>query len=311
QYTVTSDGTVVEPNQQGGYVSPGSGSGDDSGSITIGMPGIDTNTSGGMQQPVRTEPAIIAVEPEKVVRINRTEPVPVKVEDPDIGMRRITIKSRTETEARIKVERVSDIPENITTPAGTTKVKPVAERNMVYQYLNVTHENLDDDDIEVVTISFSVNQTWIRERMLNKTDIYLARYYGGQWNRLETRFVNQTPLEANYEAESPGLSIFTIVGGSILSMTNRTCIPYDFRCYGDAFQECDMRGEEWVTKSVCKHGCSENGCIGGDGDDTAVRTTSSWTGILAIGLVLMLLGIVAYYYESRREKLTREIEEFR
>jgi PGF-pre-PGF domain-containing protein len=262
--------------------------------------GITAPDHDGSQPPDTTfeRPTIIQNYTRENIEIMPEQPATVQIQKPRIGLNLIRINVRKQvSDVSIRVARISSKPAEIIQNAT----------GEVYQYLNITHENITDQDIDLITIFFDVNKSWIAERNANKSDVYLSRFVINQWTRLPTRIINETEESIKYKALSPGLSIFSIMSGSILSATNRTCVPYDIRCKGKEFQKCDSSGDIWVTQRTCEQACSESvGCM--DSPEAAGKT-DPWTLITIMIVIILVLAIVAFYFQSKREGLTKEIRE--
>ncbi|MFH1511498.1 MAG: S8 family serine peptidase [Candidatus Woesearchaeota archaeon] len=76
-----------------------------------------------------------------------------------------------------------------------------------YAYFEITHDSLNESDINNVEIFFRVNSTWLESR--DKDTVMLHRLEEA-WHKLETRLVNDTGLYTEYASKSPGLSLFKI-----------------------------------------------------------------------------------------------------
>lgn len=79
----------------------------------------------------------------------------------------------------------------------------------VYQYINITKDNLNDDNIKSAKIRFNVSKTWIIDNNYNIEDAVLNRYTNS-WDNLPTIVISQDGNNVEYEAETPGFSIFAI-----------------------------------------------------------------------------------------------------
>jgi PGF-pre-PGF domain-containing protein len=87
----------------------------------------------------------------------------------------------------------------------------VPELKGVYKYIAIDKENITDDDISNMTITFSVNKSWIISNNINESTIILQRYTT-QWERLTTVKTNESDSEISFEAQSTGFSYFAITG---------------------------------------------------------------------------------------------------
>ena len=217
-----------------------------------------------------------------------------QITNDEIGIDEIKVwVNRNITSAEIIIDRLSHRPDDIIEEVPGTP----------YQYLNITHGEIKEDDIDNLTILFSVNKSWLFQNMMNSSDVYLARL-AGSWTILPTRIIGESNAEVNYEADSPGLSMFSIFGGSVLFQTNRTCVPFDIQCSGNTLQECDRAGSSWNTKINCEFGCNDMGCMEeSDGPPPA----SPFTGIIVIGGLIVILSIVAFVFELKRNQATKSI----
>lgn len=261
--------------------------------ITVIMPEI--NDSG----PAQADEPVVVIENFTSGRlmIIPDTPAVIGVSMEKIGLKNIEIKVRNNvSDVSITVQRVSSAP---------VPVQP-KESERIYQYLNITHENVEDADIDLITIHFDVSMDWINENNANISDIYLSRYVINQWVRLPTRIVNQTEDAVFFKALSPGLSMFSIMAGSVLSGSNRTCVPYDTRCVGNKREVCDTSGTSWQIKEECEYGCSEtSGCLGSPDE----KQGDPWTIMIIIIVVIIILAVLGFYFNSKREGLTKEIKD--
>jgi len=81
----------------------------------------------------------------------------------------------------------------------------------VYQYFVINAESAPADKIKHAKIKFEVSQIWLRDNNLDINSVALLRY-DGEWKRLPTSLVKQGALLHEYEALSPGFSLFAVVG---------------------------------------------------------------------------------------------------
>ena len=81
----------------------------------------------------------------------------------------------------------------------------------VYQYLQIRHPDVEDGDIISATIRFSVANDWLESEGYLPDDIALARYTD-VWTALPTHRTGEDGEETEFEALSPGLSLFAIGG---------------------------------------------------------------------------------------------------
>jgi len=104
--------------------------------------------------------------------------------------------------------------------------KEISEKTIdnikIYKYLNLslTANNTYIEKVNM-TIWFRVDKIWFNnniniENNTNTTLIKLMRYHDGKWERLKTELVNEDDEYLYYEAVTPGLSTFAVVGGHVV-----------------------------------------------------------------------------------------------
>jgi len=81
---------------------------------------------------------------------------------------------------------------------------------IVYHYINIERINISDSDINTVNIEFAVNKTWLTDNNVDASNITMYRWSNNQWNDLGATKINESAIEAFYNAASPGLSVFII-----------------------------------------------------------------------------------------------------
>lgn len=113
-----------------------------------------------------------------------------------------------------KVEKVELSINKLTAkPSGI----PDISRN-VYHYLQIDEENITDNDVSNVRISFFVENSWITGNNINETTIELY-HYDGAWRKISTTITGRDLVYTYFESESPGLSVFAITGKKIIEET--------------------------------------------------------------------------------------------
>ncbi|OKY79235.1 MAG: Cell surface protein [Candidatus Methanohalarchaeum thermophilum] len=80
----------------------------------------------------------------------------------------------------------------------------------VYRFLDLSHENVNDEQIDSVSFTFRVEKSWLDERTDDYNDIKLYRYDDGDWQKLYTEVTDQDSSYVYYESNSPGLSVFSV-----------------------------------------------------------------------------------------------------
>jgi len=140
----------------------------------------------------------------------------IKITNKDIGFKQIII------EVRNKANNVTII---ITKLAGQPATVIHNITGKVYQYIEITHDNLSDSNLKSAKIRFNVTKTWINGNNFTKEHIYLNRYSNNAWQKLQTLIISESSSEVEYEADTPGLSIFAITGEAVETTTTTTIPP--------------------------------------------------------------------------------------
>ena len=113
-----------------------------------------------------------------------------------------------------KPEEVEDIPD----------VTP--ENQSVYKYLDIklTSNNtyVGETGIETMTFTFTIEKTWINENNIDKTTVEMLRFHDGAWQHLSTTLLSENDTSIVYEAETPGLSTFAVVGNRVVESSVST-----------------------------------------------------------------------------------------
>ena len=103
-------------------------------------------------------------------------------------------------------------------PAGAN-VAISSDQGAIYKYLEITKTNVQDADISKVKIKFKVEKSWMTANNIDPATISLQRLVGSTWTKLPTTLVSQDSTYYYFEAESPGLSVFAIIGQKIIVST--------------------------------------------------------------------------------------------
>lgn len=92
----------------------------------------------------------------------------------------------------------------------------------VYVYLDIKLTTNDiymhEEEFDYIKFQFKVDKSWLENNNIDKESITLVRY-DKEWNPLPTLYLYEDELFLYFEAESPGLSIYTVVGTEIVEGT--------------------------------------------------------------------------------------------
>ncbi|MGB9963325.1 PGF-pre-PGF domain-containing protein (plasmid) [Halobacterium sp. MBLA0001] len=95
-----------------------------------------------------------------------------------------------------------------TSPTTTPDAPPVSSDGDL-GYFEINH-TIPDSAVDNVTFEFSVSKQRLDNQGINANDVVLHRYVSGSWTELSTRQIGETPNAFEFEADSPGLSLFAI-----------------------------------------------------------------------------------------------------
>ena len=112
-------------------------------------------------------------------------------------------------------------------PEEVEEIPDVApETHSVYKYLDIklTSNNtyVGETGIETMTFTFTIQKTWISENNIDKTTVEMLRFHDGAWQHLNTTLQGENDTSIVYEAETPGLSTFAVVGNRVVESSVST-----------------------------------------------------------------------------------------
>ena len=113
---------------------------------------------------------------------------------------------------KLTVAKLKDKPEEI--------IEIPIKNKSVYAYLDIklTADDvyIEEDGLESMKFIFEVKRSWINENNVDKVTIILVRYHDTEWQNLTTTYLGENDTYAYYEAETPGLSTFAVVGSELI-----------------------------------------------------------------------------------------------
>ncbi|MFB6145739.1 MAG: PGF-pre-PGF domain-containing protein [Candidatus Nanohaloarchaea archaeon] len=139
----------------------------------------------------RKGPAQIAIE-----KASEKANLSIKTQGPTIK----GIKIATEATGNITVgfQKVQTKPERIPKPAEN-----------IYSYHQI-NTSLNDTEVKTAQIDFTVNQTWMEKRNASKGSVVMKRFDEGNWTNLQTRYINTTGNQLNFQASTTGFSYYAV-----------------------------------------------------------------------------------------------------
>lgn len=129
------------------------------------------------------------------------KPNVVKLTSENIGFKEISVDIASKVNAvEIKVVKTDSA------PAEVTK----AVEGKVYQYIEIKHDKLTDNNIKSAKVKFTITKKWTADNGVSKANVVLKRFKDGSWTDMKTTLSSESSAEITYEAELPGLSVFAI-----------------------------------------------------------------------------------------------------
>jgi len=139
--------------------------------------------------------------------VNPGAEVNIKVTKSGIDLTNIKISVKNKlTDVKITVEKLSELPSTIPSPG----VK-------AYQYLKVTHINIDNEDLESASMQFKVSKAWFEENGFDPETTKLLRFNDEtqQWEEYAASMISSDDEYYYFEASVPGFSIFVITASEV------------------------------------------------------------------------------------------------
>lgn len=114
--------------------------------------------------------------------------------------------------------KVNIISSSINAKSITAAPSGVLPAGSVYKYIEITATNITSDNVSSVVISFHVEKSWLATNNLSGDSVRLNRFVGNSWVVLPTAKVSEDSTYFNYNATSPGFSVFAITASSSSSI---------------------------------------------------------------------------------------------
>ncbi|GEM_PF-6904508 len=113
-----------------------------------------------------------------------------------------------------KVQMLSNRPEGISAPPGNS-----------YQVMSVdvgSQGTISSHNADNILIRFKVSREWISDNNIDVSTIRMTRYNDGEWGELPTSRENEDDEFLYFFAETPGFSIFSVVGDEVMAASEET-----------------------------------------------------------------------------------------
>jgi PGF-pre-PGF domain-containing protein len=194
--------------------------------------------------------------------------------------------SQVWVKVRNEVKNVVFDIERLAAKPSTVAAEP---EGVVYQYMNITHTNLTDANIESGKMLFNVEKLWIYDNGINKSTVSLNRLTNGVWQALRTTMNGEDNNSVHYLAEVPGFSLFAI-SGRVLEAPESVCVPGEKKCNDKYVEECN-NGGIWLKTESCSHSCEDSVCVGNPQDINFVQNYL-WLSVPILAVIIAAVGAV-------------------
>ena len=162
------------------------------------------------------DPNIVSQSASSVKRVTGGSEVEYDFSDSGTPVLGVSFDAKTDEGLVVaKVQVLSGNPEGVPSPAGKS-----------YQMLSIDVGSegtiSSGSSADNIQIRFKVSKQWIEENNIDISTIRMTRYHGEQWNDLPTYQEREEDGYIYFYAETPGFSVFNVVGDEIGSTPAET-----------------------------------------------------------------------------------------
>jgi PGF-pre-PGF domain-containing protein len=154
------------------------------------------------------DPGIVSNSASSVKRVTGGSPVNYDFADSGTPVLGVSFDAKDDKGLVVsKVQVLSSAPEGVPTSSGHS-----------YQMMSIdvgSEGTISSDSADNVMIHFKVSKQWIEENDIDLSTVRMTRYHGEQWNDLPTYQEREDGEYFYFYAETPGFSIFEVVGDEI------------------------------------------------------------------------------------------------
>ena len=189
--------------------------------VNVSAASTTTSTSSDDDSGVRAsvsqgqDPAIVGTSASSVIRVTGGSPVEYDFSDGDTPVLAVSFDAKNDQGLVVaKVQTLLSAPEGVPSPSGRS-----------YQMMSIdvgSEGTITSDSAENVMIRFKVSKQWIEENNIDVSTIRMTRYHGEQWNDLPTSQEREEGEYVYFYAETPGFSVFSVVGDEIGETSEQT-----------------------------------------------------------------------------------------
>ena len=219
--------------------------------------------------------------------IEPDNPAEMEITNQEIDITKITIDvSEIVTDASIKITKVDVVPQS--------DIK-IGASGDTYQSFQIDTTNLNDTNIEFVTIEFKINKTWVDEQgTIDDINLYRKQDTANQWDELNTTFVNSDSDYYYFSTVSPGFSVFTVVMDLLGCNNNNIC-------------ESELGENEINCQNDCKSVTNgKNKFI------EIIKQFYWWRVMIIILIIIIVMTILITHFKKRRQnKRLKQIMEYK
>ncbi len=230
------------------------------------------------------------------ININPNQSVEVNINIPGLDIIKISFTAnKSVSSASIIIGIIEEIANLISNEDFAIGTPPESS----YQGFEINATNINSTNIANVTINFKINKIWVQDNNLDYNTVILYRKpdTADRWDALNTNLTSEDSEYYYFSASSPEFSTFVIFIGT------QQCEPGALRCFDNNVQLC-LGNYTWVITKVCKEGCENANCIGGEREGIFSTTPGSIAlyiiiSILSAGIIVILYFMFRYLSKKR------------
>ena len=134
----------------------------------------------------------------------------------------------TKTTIEKVVFQVASAEKNVELSVKNLKQKPlevktdisISNCTEIYEYLDIKitsdEKYIGQEGIKSMNFTFTVSKSWIQSKGIDKQTVKMMRYHNDTWQVLNTTYLDETDKLIRFNAVTPGLSIFAVVGDRVI-----------------------------------------------------------------------------------------------
>lgn len=196
------------------------------------------------------------------------------IDSEDISFSEVSFVSKNNLiDVSIKVKRHLDY------PAGLAKPK---FKN--YQLIEVIGTNIESSDLDEMSVTFSVNNSWLRENSVDKKHVFLM-VYDNEWKKVKARFLRTTNGVQYYKADIQMFGYYSVSG------EKKTAVQENIAQEIDDVNETNLVGDVINTPKV-------------SAEDSVIDKDASLNWLWSVLRTLAILAVVSLvvFFVSRKRK---------